>query len=71
MTKTWIQVRDLPIPIVTNYATFLDHPNKIEYLSFPVEIMNHGATVDIKTMNLDGDEGLYVEEEYLLLFWVI
>ena len=67
--KAWIQGRDLPVLLVMNYATLLDDPNEIESLAFPFQMMEHGATVDMKPRNLDGDGGLYVDEEYLPFWW--
>ena len=32
-------------------------------------MMKHGETVDMTPKNLGGDEGLYVDEEYLPFWW--
>ena len=32
-------------------------------------MMKYGETVDMKLINLDDDGGLYVDEEYLQLWW--
>ena len=38
-------------------------------LALPFHIMKHGATVDMTPRNLGVDEGLFVDEEYILLWW--
>ena len=57
--------------LVMNYSTLLDDPNETESLAVPFEMMKHGAKVDMKPRNLNGDRGLYVDEEYLLFWWDI
>ena len=67
--KSWIQVRDLPILLVMNYAILLDDTDETEPLYLPFEMTKHGATVDMTTKNLGGDGGLYVNAEYLPFWW--
>ena len=62
MDKAWIQGRDLPVLLVMNYATLLDDPDETESLAVPFQTTKHGATVDMTTRNLGGDEGFYIDE---------
>ena len=65
VTKVWIQVIYLTVLLVMNYATLLDDPDETESLAVPFETTKHGATVDMKTRNIGGDEGLYIDAEHL------
>ena len=52
-----------------SYSAFLDDPDKKLYLAFTFEMIKHGVTVAMAPRNLGGDGGLYVDEEYLPLWW--